>query len=304
MPSSVGSRRARRGTPKAGKGACAHVLGLIEMARRIEKEIVVVAPRAEVWKAWSTNEGIRRFFGREGNVGVAPGDPYEIRFDPTDPQSGTPGLRALASRPPSMLAFEWNAPPEWPSVRAIPTWVVIELAEAGRQATLVRLTHLGWREGKDWDDVYAYFQRAWAVVLSRLARSFEGGPIDWSAPHRPPPDVTLDSPDLRGLTAWVGVKRPTRPGFPNDMTPDESDAMNAHVAYITDLRASGRLVLAGPTLDAAYGVSLFFAEDERAATEIIRSDPAVARGVMTATVHPYKGSFGRVASFEELLSRS
>lgn len=276
----------------------------VDLTRRIEKEIVVVAPRDAVWRAWTTQEGIRSFFARDGNVGVVPGATYEILFDPGNPDSGTRGHRVLASRPPSMLAFEWNAPPDWPDVRKVPTWVVVELEEAGRKATLVRLTHLGWRAGKDWDEVYAYFQRAWAVVLSRLARSFEVGPLDANTSYRPPADVTLEVADLRGLVPWVGIKRPTRAGFPSDMTPHESDAMTAHVEYITRLRASGRLVLAGPTLDAAYGISLFFAEDERAARAIMDADPAVARGLMTATVHPYKGSFGRVAAFDELLSRS
>lgn len=276
----------------------------VDPTRRIEKEIVVLAPREAVWRAWTTQEGIRSFFARDGNVGVVPGETYEILFDPWNPDSGTRGHRVLASRPPSMLAFEWNAPPDWPDVRKVPTWVVVELEEAGRKATLVRLTHLGWRAGKDWDEVYAYFQRAWAVVLSRLARSFEVGPLDANVSYRPPADVTLEVADLRGLVPWVGIKRPTRAGFPSDMTPHESDAMTAHVEYITRLRASGRLVLAGPTLDAAYGISLFFAEDERAARAIMDADPAVARGLMTATVHPYKGSFGRVAAFDELLSRS
>lgn len=40
--------------------------------------------------------------------------------------------------------------------------------------------HTGFSRGGEWDDVYAYFERAWiGIVLQRLAYRFEHGPIDW-----------------------------------------------------------------------------------------------------------------------------
>ena len=57
-----------------------------------------------------------------------------------------------------------------------------------KEATRLRLTHLGWGEGADWDAAYQYFDGAWrTVVLPRFKHRFEQGPIDWNArPELPP----------------------------------------------------------------------------------------------------------------------
>ena len=69
-----------------------------------------------------------------------------------------------------MLSFSWNAPPEYPTVRhdEHKTWVVVEFHPVASNKTLVNLTHSGWLEGEDWDKVYAYFDKAWEVVLHWL----------------------------------------------------------------------------------------------------------------------------------------
>ena len=41
-------------------------------------------------------------------------------------------------------------------------------------------------EGKSLvEQVYAYFTRAWQIVLGRLERRFAVGPIDWDDPYAP-----------------------------------------------------------------------------------------------------------------------
>jgi len=40
-------------------------------------------------------------------------------------------------------------------------------------------------------------------------------------------------------------------------------------------------------MDKRFGLVIFEAGSEAAAQEFMRSDPAVAGGVMTATLHPY-----------------
>jgi hypothetical protein len=59
----------------------------------------------------------------------------------------------------------------------------VNKAELAEQ-TKVRLTHLGWGEGGEWDQAFAYFTQAWQVVLGRLAHRFSVGPIDWNNPYR------------------------------------------------------------------------------------------------------------------------
>jgi hypothetical protein len=42
------------------------------------------------------------------------------------------------------------------------------------------LHHTGWGEGGEWDQAYAYFDRAWGNVLANLKKRFETGPVDWT----------------------------------------------------------------------------------------------------------------------------
>ena len=97
-------------------------------------------------------------------------------------------MRILALEPPRRFAYTWSAPPNLPRVRGQRTMVILELEPLGDRATRLRLTHLGWGEGADWDAAYKYFDGAWrTVVLPRFKHRFEQGPIDWNArPELPP----------------------------------------------------------------------------------------------------------------------
>ncbi len=158
------------------------------MERRVQKAVSVSASVKEVWQAWTTAEGATSFFAPRATIELSLGGPYELLFDLSAPpgEQGGEGLRVLSYLPPEMLSFEWNAPPRFPTVRAAErTWVVINLEPVGEEQTLVALTHLGWRPGAEWDQVYDYFGRAWDVVLGRLVHRFAHEPLDWDAPYTP-----------------------------------------------------------------------------------------------------------------------
>lgn len=155
--------------------------------RDILKEVVVGAPRADVWRAWTTVAGAVSFFAPSAHIELEPGGAFEIYFDPdAAPGSrGSEGMRVLSYLPGEMLSFEWNAPPRFAEARAghERTWVVVRLDdEPETGATRVRLAHLGWRSGGQWEQVREYFERAWDTVLARLVRRFVSGPVDWEAP--------------------------------------------------------------------------------------------------------------------------
>jgi uncharacterized protein YndB with AHSA1/START domain len=155
--------------------------------RTIRKDITVTAPVSAVWEAWTTHEGVTTFFARQANVELSIGGRYEMLFDPEAPigSQGGEGLRILSYLPEEMLSFEWNAPPRFHNVRGQRTWVVVQFKPEQGGSTKVTLTHLGWKEGEEWDQVYDYFLRAWDVVLGRLAYRFSTGPIDWLNPYPP-----------------------------------------------------------------------------------------------------------------------
>lgn len=162
--------------------------------RTIHLEAMVNAPLAEVWRAWTTPEGIKSWFAPGCKVELRPGGAYEMYFDLDEPpgsavpplsERGGEGVVLLAIQPGKMLSFTWNAPTEMPTVRPQHTHVVVRFFDAGSDQTKVTLTHDGWGEGAEWDEAYEYFVRAWGkVVLPRLQYRFEVGPVDWKNPPR------------------------------------------------------------------------------------------------------------------------
>lgn len=158
-----------------------------DFPRSIELAVDVPAPAAEVWKAWTTRDGIRTFFAPDGKIDARPDGPYEIYFDPSASpgQRGADEMRVLAVQPEHMLSFTWNAPPSLPEVRRQRTHVTIRLESIDENHTRVRLSHDGWGDGGEWDQAFDYFTRAWGrVVLPFLKYRFEHGPIDWKRPPK------------------------------------------------------------------------------------------------------------------------
>ncbi len=144
--------------------------------RKLVKEIEVPASRRDCWHLWTTTEGMTSFLVSEANIDLRPGGPFELYFAADAPpgQRGSEDCKILSYLPEKMLSFEWNAPPTIPTRRdGERTWVVVEFEEIGPESTRVRLTHLGWGDGADWDEVYAYFDKAWGSVLEAMRKHIE-----------------------------------------------------------------------------------------------------------------------------------
>jgi uncharacterized protein YndB with AHSA1/START domain len=150
--------------------------------RALHKEVVVKAPVEEVWKAWTTTEGIKTFFAPDAHVEARPDGPFEIYINPyAEPgMRGADGMRFLALQPPNMLSYTWNAPPSLPEARKQRTLVIVRLTPADGGETRVTMTHVGWGDGGEWDKAYNYFDKAWDRVLGNLQKRFAEGPVDWS----------------------------------------------------------------------------------------------------------------------------
>ena len=151
--------------------------------RMIEKQVVVKAPPSAVWNAWTTREGVTSFFAPEASIDPRPDGAFAIYMNPyaAPGMKGADDMRFLALQKDRMVSFTWNAPPHLPDARAQRTAVIVRLEPSGDAATQVSLTHVGWGTGGQWDEAYAYFDRAWGSVLANLQKRFETGPVDWTA---------------------------------------------------------------------------------------------------------------------------
>lgn len=69
---------------------------------------------------------------------------------------------------------------------------------------------------------------------------------------------------------------PCRPTFAFDMSAEEREVMQQHVAYWSKLLHAGKVVVFGPVMDpnGPYGMGVVEAENEDAIREFIAGDPA------------------------------
>jgi uncharacterized protein YndB with AHSA1/START domain len=172
--------------------------GRVESGRSIHLEAVLPASRSELFRLWTTEEGVHTFFAPRARIEPRVGGRYEMIFapdlDPEGADQGTKGARILRFEPDRRLAFEWITfvvqkhpsgfgppvvPPAVRNERPIPTWVEIDLEDVPDQlgTTRLRLVHRGFRSGGPWDEVLPYFWRQWGAILGRLG-SVCSGPVD------------------------------------------------------------------------------------------------------------------------------
>ncbi len=167
--------------------------GKVETGRTIFLEATVSASPADVFRLWTTVDGVKKFLAPDARIDATPGGRYQIIFFPSkDPEGtshGTKGARVLKVIPNREFAFEWitfagddiagqNAPPSAPpsappaqrNAQPLPTWVELSFEPISGQLnqTHLKFSHHGFGEGELWDRSYHWFERAWKGVLDQL----------------------------------------------------------------------------------------------------------------------------------------
>src|SRR5262245_817310 len=85
---------------------------------------------------------------------------------------------------------------------------------------------------------------------------------------------------------------PAPPGMLTEGPTEREAAIVAqHFAYLTRLTDEGTMILVGRTQnndERTFGIAIFRAESDEAASDIMANDPAVAHSVMRAELFPYR----------------
>lgn len=104
---------------------------------------------------------------------------------------------------------------------------------------------------------------------------------------------------MADTTTWLYVLRPSRVEMLIDgPTTEESARIGEHLAYLMAHAEAGRMHLVGrtETNDAStLGLVVFDAPGEVEARALMEADPAVASGVMTAELFPFRIAYERGA---------
>ena len=136
---------------------------------------VINAPVADVWKAWTTTDGIESFFApKAAKVEPWPGGAFELWFGVDMPEGsrGSEGCKVHSVKPMEQFVFEWNAPPTIPAIRLLRTLVYLDFKPIDATHTEVTLRNFGYGVGEDWTKTKEYFARAWPGVMASLEKRF------------------------------------------------------------------------------------------------------------------------------------
>jgi len=136
---------------------------------------VIDAPVADVWKAWTTKEGIESFFApKAAKVEPVPGGAFELWFGVDYPEGsrGSEGCKVHSVKAMEQFVFEWNAPPTIPAIRGLRTLVYLDFKPLPDNRTEVTLRNFGYGDGEDWAKTRAYFANAWPAVMTNLQKRF------------------------------------------------------------------------------------------------------------------------------------
>lgn len=147
--------------------------------------VVVPAGRADVWRAFTTSEGVMSWAAPFARVDFGLGGIWESSYDPTA-RAGDPDNirnRFLAYVPERVLALQAEAaPPGFPHPEILPELFSVVLFEAVDEGhTRVTMYGVGYRDTPAHHEILELFRQGNAWSLGMLHHRFAEGPVDWTA---------------------------------------------------------------------------------------------------------------------------
>jgi uncharacterized protein YndB with AHSA1/START domain len=138
-------------------------------------EITIPAPRAAVWHAFATSDGLSTWLTPDAVVDLRPGGEWTAHY----PGGKTGGGTIVSFVPEKEIVISAMAPEQFPAVRATRTRARFSFESRG-DSTVVQLQQTGWQTGEEWDKAYEYLFAGNAQLLATLHHRFLNGPIDWA----------------------------------------------------------------------------------------------------------------------------
>lgn len=145
--------------------------------RTLRHEAILDAPVADVWRAWTTDEGIRSWMAPNATVDFRVGGAYRTSYVEGVDLQGDEAIvnRILAFEPNAMIAMRnEQAPPDFAHAELFKdTWSVVRFEPVGTTRTRLTLAGYGYGEGELWDELYGFFEQGNAYVLATLKQRFQ-----------------------------------------------------------------------------------------------------------------------------------
>lgn len=170
----VGSARVAQAQTTLMQGAVKVTVSR-EPVKRLDFEVIVPASQQEVWKAFTTKEGLESWIAPSARVDLSLGGVWEVGYVGAQPGGGS----VLSYVPMEMLSLHAMAPESFPTVRKEGTIAVFFFERVAEKQTRVRLAQVDWKDGEEWDKAFDYLSKGNAILLNMLFKRFTNGPTDW-----------------------------------------------------------------------------------------------------------------------------
>jgi uncharacterized protein YndB with AHSA1/START domain len=157
-------------------------------SRILRESIVIAAPRQALWNAFATTEGLKSWEAPVAAIDLRVGGSLEASYNPKA-QLGDPNNikhEVLGFLPGELLIFRNTQAPHGFKHQDLfaRTTTIIQFEDAGAGRTRVTVSGVGYRAGKDFDELYAFFHSGNAYLLEMLKAHFEGGPGPSGSAHQ------------------------------------------------------------------------------------------------------------------------
>lgn len=144
--------------------------------RVLQQQAIVPAPLADVWRAFTTSEGLRSFAAPVAQIDFRLGGMWEASYNPEAKIGDPANIRneIIAYEPMKMMAVRIvNTPPNFPHPEvAKAVWTVFDFEDLGFDRTRVTSSMVGWKSGPEWDQIYKFFEHGNAIVFDKLEKRF------------------------------------------------------------------------------------------------------------------------------------
>ena len=92
---------------------------------------------------------------------------------------------------------------------------------------------------------------------------------------------------------FIYIVKPIKENFNESATEEENNIIGEHFLYLQKLLEQKVLILAGPELNAGFGIVIIETDSENDARTIMENDPAVKKNIFSAKLYPFRVSLKR-----------
>jgi hypothetical protein len=151
--------------------------------RVLRIEGIIHASQQQVWKAFATEEGLKKWIAPVVALDLRIGGALSTHYD-TNASIGSPGtirLGIVHYLEPELITYKVNLTSSFSQkARAEDQNLqeIVQIVPWTNGTTKVISSMVGWGAGKEWDDTYNFFAKGNAWTYQRLARCFAKGKTD------------------------------------------------------------------------------------------------------------------------------